>query len=153
MRHADDFQAAFVVNEDQELHVPGKHPCKRVRPERALAGKTERQVGEFHADARLLARRLELRAGARDVTRERAEQVRIVPRHSLHPAAERQLQHGRDHALLAVLGEQGDASSTVHVRHITRGRDCVPMRFQHDKFLMGTSKNSTKRGRSGMALT
>ena len=63
---------------------------------------------EARSDARLLARRLELCAGARDVAGERTQEIRVVTRHPLDPAAERRLQHRRDHSLLAMLGKQGD---------------------------------------------
>jgi len=145
LRHADDFKVKLVVYPDQEFHVPGKHSQHRVRPERAFAREAERQPRKLHANARLVARRVELRARTRDVARECAEQVGIVARHPLHPAAERGPQHGGDHALLAVLGEQCNTSSAVHVRHINLGRDFASIQFHHDRVL----KSASQLGRKG----
>ncbi|MCK7471172.1 MAG: hypothetical protein MZU95_10625 [Desulfomicrobium escambiense] len=79
LRAADDLNAALVIDEDEQLHVPGNEPY-RIGAERPLACESERQPGQRHADARLPACGLERRAGARDVAREGAEPVRVVAR-------------------------------------------------------------------------
>jgi len=125
--HARHLDAAFVVDEYQQLHVPRKHSRHRVAPERTLARQAQRQAGQFHANTRLLARRFELGARAGDVAGEGAQRIGIKAAHPLDPTAQRGIQRRGNHAFLAMLGEQGHASAGIR---LTRGQGGFRLRWR-----------------------
>ena len=74
--------------------VPRKQSGDRIRHRSCLhspspSGKPDR----LHADSRLAACRVELRALARDLAGERAQPIGVVAAHPLHPAASARAQH------------------------------------------------------------
>ena len=80
--------ATRIVNEDQQLEVPGHHASERVRAKAALAGQAQRQTRECHAHAGLFARGLHLGARAGDLQGEAAQCVGIEPIYANHLAAQ-----------------------------------------------------------------
>ena len=103
----DNLKAARVFDPDQKFAIPGNHPDHRISTERAFTGDTERQIGKLHAEARLLACGLDLRASARNIASEGTKEIGVEPGHMFNPAAERCIEYRCDETLLAVLGKQG----------------------------------------------
>lgn len=115
MGYADDLQAAFIIDKNQELHVPGKHPRERVPARmspRWRARATDRKAAYRCAPSCVP---LKLHAGARNVAGG-AEVIRIVACYPLDPATERRIKHCGDHTFLAVLGEQGQPASGIDMK-------------------------------------
>ncbi len=103
---ADNLKTARVVDPDQDFAIPRNHADHRISTECAFTGDTERQTGQLHAEARLLARSLDLRASARNIAREGAEEVGVVPGYMFNPATQCCIEYRCDHTFLAVLSEQ-----------------------------------------------
>lgn len=105
LRHAHDLDAEAVVDEDEQLDIPGEQATPGVGAKAALAGQADWEPGQLHADARLAAGRRQLAAGSGRVTREGAQLVGVKARDGDHGAGQRGFQHGGDDLFLAVLGQ------------------------------------------------
>lgn len=116
LMNADYFDFPDIVDQEQDLNVPGKKSGVRVGAETSLAAKSQAGATQFHADASLAPGSIQLATVSRYFAAECAEFIRVKAINPLDLAVQRRVEHVGNHMLLAVLGEKGDLMTGIGVQ-------------------------------------
>jgi hypothetical protein len=113
---ADDLDAAYAVDPDEDLVVPRQQSADRIGTEHPFTAEPDIETEQVHRELRLAARRLEGGARARDLAGEAAEQIGVIGIRVDDAATECALERLADLLLLAVAREEAHRDAVVRPR-------------------------------------